>query len=357
MDIKLFSLGKQELPESEAGKKYITECVKCFFPDCGDFASFSSQKRMLLAVSQSLRAADIVVIAVQNNMYNSTKRMLSAALGLKMAVNEEVAVALKPLLHSGKIKENVYDANVSFPVGAQIMLTDSALTSGFAVSSGSQHIIYLPIDSPRADEAVLGSLYDYFGEICDGITPGADETRHRAIFVRFTEKFNSEQIRVALAGNPCAYYIEKHLTNSKFNNCIFVDDEFDCCAEGNEMLIEKARELLNKSSAQFSVIFGSKTLDEETGDEFLPVAVADETGTSTVKLFKEKDESDDEFFSACFNKILLMLCNTKQFIFSDSEADCDTKADKLLRKSLIKLTAAVIGGATAISLIVALIMS
>lgn len=355
MDIKLFSLGKQELPESEAGKKSISECVKCFFPECGDFTSFSSQKRMLLAVSQSLRAADVVVIAVQNNMYNATKRMLSSALGLKMTVNEDVAVALKPLLHSGKIKENVYDANVSFPVGAQIMLTDSALTSGFALSSGAQHIIYLPADSPRADEVVLGSLYDYLGEICDGINSKAVEKRHLAIFGKFADKFIDEKIRIAFAGAPAVGYIGKYIPKDD-KGYIIADEKYDCSAEDDEMLINKARELLSVKNTQFSVIFGEKAVDAQTEDEFLPVAVADESGTSTVKLFKEKQESDEEFFSACFDKILLMLCNTNQFTCAENEENFDTKADKLLRKSLLKLTAAVIGGASAISLIIALIM-
>lgn len=355
MDIKLFSLSKQESPESESGKEYIYECVKSFFPDCGGFTSFTSQKRMLLAVSQSLRAADIVIIAVQNNMYNATKRMLSSALGLKMTVNEDVAVALKPLLHSGKIKENIYDVNIRFPDGARVMPTESALTSGFAISSGAQHIIYLPESSPRADEVVLGSLYDYLGEICDGMNSRAAQTRRRAIFDRFADKFNEEKIRIAFAGLPADINIGKYLPKDD-KGYILAEEKFDCTAEDDETLINKARELLTFKNTQFSVLFGEKAVDAQTEDEFLPVAIADETGTSTIKLFKEKQESDEEFLSACFDKILLMLCDTKQFTSADNEDDCDTKADKLLRKSLIKLTAAVIGGASAISLIIALIM-
>ena len=355
MDIKLFSLGKQELPESESGKKAVSECVKCFFPDCGGFTAFTSQKRMLLAVSQSLRAADIVIIAVQNNMYNATKRMLSSALGLKTSVNEDVAVALKPLLHSGKIKENVYDSNVRFPVGAEIMMTESALTSGFAISSGAQHIIYLPDSSPRADEVVLGSLYDYLSEICEGMPARAAETRHRNIFKKFSEKFIEEKTRVACAGSPAVSLISRYLPKDD-KGYIIADAKFDYAADDNETLISKARELLSLKNTQFSVIFGDKAIDAETQNEFLPVAIADEAGTSTVKLFKETDESDEEFTSACFDKILLMLCNTNQFTCADSDEDCDTKADKLLRSSLIRLTCAVIGGASAISLIIALIM-
>ena len=68
MDIKLFSLCNQEAPEAEEGKKAILDCVKCFFPECGGFSHFTSQKRMLVAISQSLLAADIVLVAVQSTM-------------------------------------------------------------------------------------------------------------------------------------------------------------------------------------------------------------------------------------------------------------------------------------------------
>ena len=67
MDIKLFSLCNQDSQEAEKGKEYILGCVKDYFPECGDFNEFTSQKRMLVAISQSLLAADIVLVAVQRS--------------------------------------------------------------------------------------------------------------------------------------------------------------------------------------------------------------------------------------------------------------------------------------------------
>ena len=94
MDIKLFSLCNQDSQEAEKGKEFILKCVKDFFPECNGFAEFTSQKRMLVAISQSLLAADIVLVAVQSAMYNATKRMLCAALDTKTAENGEVSAVL-----------------------------------------------------------------------------------------------------------------------------------------------------------------------------------------------------------------------------------------------------------------------
>ena len=113
MDVKLFSLCKQDLPEAQTGKAMILECVKSFFPECEDFTAFASQKRMLLAVSQSLRAADVVIVAVQGNMYNATKRRLTAALDMKTA--KKAAEAAKT---AAKAAQKAAQATAKAVVGA-----------------------------------------------------------------------------------------------------------------------------------------------------------------------------------------------------------------------------------------------
>ena len=108
MDIKLFSLCNQDSQEAEKGKEFILKCVKDFFPECNGFAEFTSQKRMLVAISQSLLAADIVLVAVQSAMYNATKRMLCAALDTKTAENGEVSAVLSSRPDAKKMKQNFF---------------------------------------------------------------------------------------------------------------------------------------------------------------------------------------------------------------------------------------------------------
>ena len=158
MDIKLFSLCNQASAEAEDGQNHILQCVKDFFPECNGFSEFTSQKRMLVAISQSLLAADIVLVAVKSTMYNTTKKLLCAALDMKPVTNGEVASALKNRLDSKKIKENVYNANISYPESATILPTDDYINCGFALTSGGQHIIYMPVEDVKAQEIVLSSL-------------------------------------------------------------------------------------------------------------------------------------------------------------------------------------------------------
>ena len=116
MDVKLFSLCDTESPTVESGIKCIFDCVKNFFSGCVSFSEFTSQKRMLLAISQSLLAADIVIVAVQGNMYNSTKRLLCSALDIKLEKNARLSAKLGVYLQSGKMKKGAFEGNISFPV-------------------------------------------------------------------------------------------------------------------------------------------------------------------------------------------------------------------------------------------------
>ncbi len=357
MDIKLFSLCKQELPAVQAGRKNILDCVKSFSPDCGDFYSFTSQKRMLLAVSQSLRAADVVIVAVQGNMYNATKRLLTAALELKSARNADVTNALRPLLENGKIKKNVFDANIRFPAGSVLLPTESFFHCGFVLTAGGQHIIYLPIESPRADEVVLGSLYDVLSEICEENRSGpAQVHRHSRILSRTAAKLDEESVKIVFSGEGLTKHIEKFAPKSINKTSFAVDDVQNYSGYTKEELIEKARAVRDDFGAQLGVVFSDITEKEESSERFITVAVADEEGTSTMQIFAQNNERDEDFITACADKALLSLYDYRKLSSIGKEDEIITKDDKLLKKKLFAIASGAVGASAVISFIIALIM-
>lgn len=352
MDVKLFSLCKQEIPEVESGKKAILECVKSFFPESEGFTAFTSQKRMLLAVSQSLRAADVVIVAVQGNMYNATKRLLTAALDLKTTRKAEVTKELRPLLEKGRIKQNVFDANIRFPQGADIMPTESFLHCGFTLTAGGQHIIYLPIETPRADEVVLGSLYDFLAEICEDDCSAALASRHTRLIEKVAEKLDEASVKVAFSGEK----ITKHISKFSSGRSCFVCDENEKSYSylTNDEIISVVRNLREDKYTDLGIVF-SDIIEDEKAERCIMVAIADENGTSTMKIYEEKDESYDSFIAACADKVMLTLCNFEKLSATDDE-EVATKADKKLRGNLFKITSGVVGASAIIGLIIALIM-
>ncbi|MBR3836365.1 MAG: hypothetical protein IKJ69_06250 [Clostridia bacterium] len=355
MDVKLFSLYKQETPEIEAGKQAILDCAKSFFPDCEKFNTFASQKRMLLAVSQSLRAADVVIVAVQGNMYNATKKLLTAALDLKTTRKADVAKALRPLLEKGKIKQNIFETNIRFPQGAEIMPTENYLHCGFTLTAGGQHIIYLPIENPRADEVVLGSLYDFLADICEEDCSAALALRHTRLIEKAADKLSGASFKAAFSGDRITKHIKAFSSDKNTASCFICDEnEKSYSYLTDDEIIKVARSLRDDNYADFGVIV-SDVVENENSERCIAVAIADENGTSTLKIFAENDETTEHFVAACADKVMLTLSNFEKLSASGSE-ETATKADKKLRNNLFKITSGVVGASAIISLIIALIM-
>ena len=126
MDIKLISLTKNEPAEFAGAKKIISDCANAFNSEAEKFKNFSSPKRALLAISQALRSADVVIAAVQTSGYNSAKKMLFSALELETQQNDEIYAQLLPLCEKGKI--GVTNGNVT-PQTRERFVTLSPLQS------------------------------------------------------------------------------------------------------------------------------------------------------------------------------------------------------------------------------------
>lgn len=354
MDVKLFSLCKQDSPETQAGMKSIIRCVKTFFPECDGFNNYTSQKRMLVAVSQSLRAADIVVIAVQSNMYNATKKLLAGALDIKIAKSRAVSNALTASLETGKIKQSVYDSNIRFPHGAVIMPTDNYINCGFTLSAGSQHIVYLPIEVPKADEVVYGSMFDFFREICEEDSEEAFGKRHRYIIERTLNKLSNDSVTVAFAGDDAAHNIMHMSDGLTAKDCLSFS-----CENVNEYsseadIIDTARHIRDEQRVQLGIVF-SPIKTDDNANRFISVAIADENGTTTFNFSAETDETDDELTLNCIDKTMLLLYSHEKLTDNSDPADIETKSDKILRTALFKAASIAVGASAIISILIALI--
>lgn len=356
MDIKLFSLCKQEVPETEKGKRCIYACVKSLFPESDGFYAYSSQKRMLLAISQSLRAADIVVVAVQNSLYHATKKLLCSALDVELEDNDAIAEKLIGKLGSGEINQATFDANIMFPVDGEIMPTDSGLNSGFAITSGGQHIVYLPIDAPWTEETVYGSLYDYLAPLSEIDTDEAMKIRHVGIVERTLEKFSEQSIKAAVYNDDRSNYFINDIDGHMLKNTLVLDNQFPEREnqELDDYCVYTARDLRDRHNANYGIVF-SKPCVDEAGERFIAVAVADENGTNVIRVFAEPDESDRDLFAVAVDKIMLMLYNYNEMTNIGSDESLSA-ADKRLKKAAACLTAVTVGASAVIGVVCSLLI-
>lgn len=343
MDIKLFSLCNQDSQEAEFGKKRILECVKQYFPDCTGFSEFTSQKRMLVAISRSLLAADIVLVAVQSTMYNTTKRLLASALDMQCVTCPEVADALHINLENKKIKPNVYKANIIYPESAQLLPTKDYLNCGFSLTSGGQHIIYMPVEEEKAQHIVLSSLYDYFAELSEPkVAVNALKRRHTALIAAAVKKLNDGSFKVAVVGNDAADYLTSYL-GKRDGSAFTVDINYELPSDNEDikaLAISAAGNVRESNHADFGAYISDPFDDNGTLCEY--IAIANEEGTQTFKLSAEGDENGKQLSKVCVEKLLMLLCSYESIGNVDNE---ETLAEKQANGKLKDILAIAVSAA------------
>lgn len=353
MDIKLFSLCKQETPQISAGHNVILKCVRNFFTETENFNVFTSQKRMLLAASQSLRAADIVIIAVQNNMYNATKKLLAQALDFKMMKNNTVFNELNPMVEAGKISQSVMISNVAFPQGAKLLPTDDMFNCGFVLSAGSQHIIFLPLEAPRADEVVYGSLYDFLSTLVDdSVAAKGISARHRELVKRAVAKCDEDSVKIIFSPSQATSMIENICAGISSKHCFGFAHKNEYAEPESASLIDKARKIKDEHFASYGIVF-SDIIHSQDSERQLQAVIADESGTNTFTFYALEDESDSDFIANSVDKTMLLLYNYEKCTGNVNSPDVTTKEDKSLRRLLYCLA----GGAVGISSLVGLLLA
>ena len=361
MDIKLFSLCNQDSQEAEAGKKVISNCVNSFFPESKGFSEFTSQKRMLVAISQSLLAADIVLVAVQSTMYNTTKRLLSAALDMKSVTYSEVASAIQNKLDQKKIKQTTYNANISFPMGATLFPTDDYINCGFAITSGGQHIIFMPVEDEKAQQVVFGSLYDYFAELCEPyVVSNAIKERHIALINRTIKKLADDSVKVAVVGNDSSDYLVSFL--SKKASSVFTVDmnyELPDNKDLKESSISAARTVRDNNHADLGVYISEPYVNPIDGKNYcVYITVANSEGTAVYLIESDGNEKSKDILKVAVDKLLMLIYNYEKLgnINSEEETAAEKKADSNLKGILGIVASATVLLASIAGFITALFM-
>ncbi len=360
MNIKLFSLIKGEAAAYSGSKKLISDCANAFDPEGVKFSNFSSPKRMFLAVSQALRSADCVIIAVQSRSYNSIKKMLFSALELKTVQKEEIYVNLLPLAEKGKITNNALINNSVFPVKAEIFPTDNLLSCGFSISSGSQSIVMLPLDPIKTAEVVFGSLYDFLGEMA-GIETDADLKKLKLL--RLTERLFTalRSAKETLSFAPvngtelirdCTAFIDKNNEVFSFSQSVEpratsqpVKDYIASCAQKTRI----------ETKSDYAVAVSSAFAGNDSDSIFIYCAVADQNETTVTKIYANDEENAKDLAVIGVENALKLAGN--HIVAKNEELNSKAaKATNKLRQNLITLSAFAIGGSVALCAILALLL-
>ncbi len=360
MNIKLFSLIKGDASVFANSKKLISDCANVFDSDNVKFSNFASPKRMFVAISQALRSADCIIIAVQNQSYNSIKKMLCSAFDVETQQIEEIYVNLLPMFEKGQITKNALINNSLFPAGSQIFPTDNLVSCGFEISSGAQSIVVMPLDSVKTSEIVFGSLYKYLGE-----KAGVEETPdlQKLKLLRLTERLFTtlSKTKSTVAFSPvngidiieeCTSLVDKDKTVFRFAQNAEsrapsqpVKDYLASCAQKTRI----------ETKSDYAVAVSSAFSGNEDDSIFIYCAVADKNETIVTKIFADDNENAKDLV---VTGVEYALKNAGNVIITKNEElhSKSAKAGIRLRQNIVTITAFAIGGSAAVCALLALLL-
>lgn len=361
MEIKLFSLMKGDAAQFAANKKIISDCANSFTQDEEKFKNFSSPKRMLLAVSQALRSADAVIIAVQNTAYNSIKKMICSSFNMELEQNEEIYSRLLPFYEAKKITKTALENNSAFPNGADIFGVSDFKCCGFSVTSGAQSIIVLPLDDKKTAEVVFGSLYEFLASAA-GVENAEDistlKTARLAAKLQSILKKDKSQITFASLGG--AQLIEEAVN--------LIDGGHDTLLMGEkpearrssqtveEYIVGAAQKTRENGKTEYACAVSSAFASNTDDSTFIYFAVADENETFVSKLYAREGESPKQLYrSAVENAFLACVARADENVRAKKSEN--RREDKLLRQKAVFIAAAAVAGATGICALAALLLN
>ncbi len=360
MDIQFLTLTRAQTVPVMESRKLIADCVKAFSPENRKCKNFSSPKRLLISAEQALRSADAAIIAVQVSAYHSFKKMLCAALHLELVQHPTLCEQLNPLCEQGKLSQTALQNNTTYPANAALFATGDYRCCGFAVTSGAQCVIVLPLDPIKTAETVFGSLYDFLADFAD-VPNRADVTRFKraglcARIVSLLKQQNATLAFVPPHGKAIMQAGMK-LADSENRYLSFAEapEQRARSQPAGEYIVAAAQKARVQSHTTYACMVSGAFASNRDDTVFVHYAVADADETVAAKLFANPGESPKAASAAAVEQALLLAGNkiTQNLLAAHA---MNNRTDRKFRRTLAIVSAAGVAGAAALSAVLALLL-
>ncbi len=164
MQIKLISFSESKVVSMNVAHEIIAGKVKEITGVDEGFLFCTNQKEMFSGVKDGIENADVILVAVDVSRFISTKAALFRALGFKCRINSEITELINSDACIATLNENQINAHAAIPVGGKAFATRDGLFSGFGIESGSQKLIFVPIDERRIEAVFENGLEAFLSE-------------------------------------------------------------------------------------------------------------------------------------------------------------------------------------------------
>ncbi len=351
--ISLLALVENNSAFISHAQNQIVESALEVFPEAGIFEIFDNAKEMLHGLSKAFSHSKIVIVGADCSVYLSLKKLLLHALSLE---GEKSKIIMSKISEDGKdFSESSALSHSLIPRDATVFVSEDGLFSGFALKSGKQHLIFLPLDCARIGGIIKSGLTLYLNSALSGSGSSAIGGIDQNIAINTTKKLLDEGLCVAIASTKTSVFIKNKLAAVPGSESTY---KFVSCNEESTALTQKesaadlalrARE--NSGCAIGTAISSVFSSEKENGRLFILVTVADSLRARVAKVYAEAEETPLQLVEASVDTLLNMIgeyADAGGFVgFPIQEDDPEPPAEEIKSKNKLVLKL-ILSGAAAV---------
>ena len=252
------------------------------------FRTFRETKNFFGEMGKAFNRADVIVAAADEKAFLEQKWNLLKALGLK----SEICPAVQDVMReSATVPDASMKAHALMPKEGALFLSADGLYSGFAVRSGKQTLLFLPLSESRTESIVTDGVRLYFEarakEAAAAQAPSKSEQTAPAAPVelpdnnlRFAETallLADNEMAVAFARTETSVYLQNGMRNNPSCGDSFVPTE--AVADSRESVTERVACLAESARQEIGTTLGAaiSNIYSLGGNDgmFIHVALAD----------------------------------------------------------------------------------
>ncbi|MEG1845463.1 MAG: SpoIID/LytB domain-containing protein, partial [Oscillospiraceae bacterium] len=286
------------------------------------FENFHGLKELFPSLSDALKTAELIVIALEPKIMARTKIKILSALSLKVEVNQEIMTKLNNMT---ELSEEEKELIAKIPSSAVPFPTKDGINSGFIVKKGKQKIAIIPLDDERIDSVLRNGMLPYLmtGESNsnqvtsnnDEIAPVKSEILKKdtsnvaeSTILRTINILRESDMTVSINANINAEIIRNEGNDIEgfFNYFIFTPSVED---RGDYNITDYTAQMAKTSKELTTSTFGAAISDICIGEgcKYICIALATEKSAVVRKLYMEADETEESFLKDAAEELVLLV--------------------------------------------------
>ena len=309
--ISMLSIYERKSAFISHAQHQIREVALRLYPDADAFEVYENTGELMRGLSAAFSHCETVILGVDCSLYLNLKKLLIQVLVLEGEQSRIIAETIAEK-NEDDFGETLIDAHALIPKGAKTFLSEDGLFSGFALKSGKQHLIVLPLDAVRTDSIITNGFYEYLRQLTDGLQkPIQPVTKDNTLPKKTADALAAAGLKVAAAGTKTSSFLHNTVKAvASYENvfAFFPGVKERGALTQKEYVAALAGEAREKTGYALGCAISNVFISEkDKGRFFVFVALVDSTRARVAKVFGEPGETPRILIDAAVETLLTMI--------------------------------------------------